>query len=119
MMMSPALSPLASDRRRFQRKAGDEGDKGYFLVAGHPARLVDWSFGGIGVVFDGSLSLGLGDEVELRIYDPAQEAWDSLTGRIRRVDSNGTLGITFADDGENTVRILIHLLSNRLARTLS
>ena len=57
--------------------------------------------------------------MELRIYDPAQEAWDSLTGRIRRVDSNGTLGITFADDGENTVRILIHLLSNRLARTLS
>lgn len=118
MMMSSAQPSMAGDRRRYQRKAGGD-DQGYFLVAGMPAKLVDWSFGGIGVLPGESLGLGAGDAVELRIYDPGQEIWETLPGLIRRVDSDGSLGIAFADDGENTVRILIHLLSNRLARTLS
>ena len=118
MMMSPSLSS-ETDRRRHQRKAGDVGDARYFMVAGLPARLVDWSFGGLGVTVAERVSFEIGEAVELRIYDPSQEIWETLNGHVRRIQYDGTIGITFADDGENTVRILIHLLSNRLARTLS
>ncbi|MEI6560215.1 MAG: PilZ domain-containing protein [Rhodospirillaceae bacterium] len=112
-------SPTARDRRRHPRKAGDDGDLGYFMVAGRPAKLVDWSFGGIGVQIAGQIRFRVADTVELRIFDPERDTWESLNGLIRRVEHDGTLGITFADDGENTVRVLLHLLSNRLARTLS
>ncbi len=118
-MMPSSLSSTVSERRRHQRKAGDGGDRGYFTVAGLPAKLVDWSFGGIGVAFDEPIRFGVDETVELRIYDPGQEIWESLDGHVRRVETDGTLGIAFADDGENTVRVLLHLLSNRLARTLS
>ena len=118
-MHSPTPSSITLDRRRHQRKSSGDGDEGYFMVAGQPAKLVDWSFGGIGVAVDEPLRFSTGDQVELRLYDPGQEGWEALDGEVRRVHHNGTLGISFADDGETTVRVLLRLLSNRLARTLS
>ena len=119
MLLSPSLSSIALERRRHQRKTGDGSDVGYFTVAGLPARLVDWSFGGIGVTIGERVRFTVEDAIELRVYDPGQECWETLEGRIRRIEPDGTLGISFADDGENTVRVLLHLLSNRIARTLS
>ena len=114
-----SMSSMVSERRRHQRKGGDADEQDYFTVAGLPAQLVDWSFGGLGVAIRSQRGFSIAEAVELRIYDCDQETWETLTGQIRRIDANGTLGIAFPDDGENTVRVLLHLLSNRLARTLS
>ncbi len=91
--MLPSPSSPQHDRRRHQRKGGDLGDRGYFTVGGLPAQLSDWSFGDLGVALGQPAQFGVDDVVELRIYNPAQECWDTLSGQIRRVEADGTLGI--------------------------
>ena len=104
---------LSRDRRQYQRLSQGGGD-GSFFVGGLPARLVDWSFGGLGVRFDAPARFPMESEVDIRLRDRETGAWETLTGLIRRTDPTGVVGIAFADDGETTVRVLLRLLGNRM-----
>jgi len=104
---------LSQDRRQHQRRSRD-GDGGSFFVGGLPARLVDWSFGGLGVRLDAPGRFDVASEVDIRLRDRETGTWETLTGLIRRIDPTGVVGIAFADDGETTVRVLLRLLGNRM-----
>ncbi len=119
--------PPVVDRRHHQRQAGSDFPRNNtkyqapdgITVAGRPARLVDWSFGGLGLQLERPDHFEVNTEVELRVYDLAQESWESLSAQIRRIEADGTLGLAFEDDGENNVRILLRLLNNRLIHIMS
>ncbi len=117
--MSSSQTPAAPDRRRHRRKTGSDGEAGCLTVAGLPAKLVDWSFGGLGLSVEQPNRLAVNEAVELRIFDQEQESWEALNGHIRRIEADGTLGVAFDDDGENTVRVLLRLLNNRLIHIMS
>jgi len=101
---------LPVNRRRHDRQLGDGG---YFVVAGKPARLVDWSFGGLALRMDEPADLPVSEDVDIRVFDAAVGAWEPLKGHVRRVDQKGVVGVAFADDGEASVRILLRLFGNR------
>lgn len=102
-----------TNRRRHDRQSGsDDG----FVVAGRPATLVDWSFGGLALRLDEPPELALAEEISVSVFDRGTGAWEVLTGQVRRIDPAGTVGVSFADDGEASVRLLIRLLGNRTSR---
>lgn len=100
-----------AERRQHRRQ---ENSDTAFIVAGKPAALVDWSFGGLGVRFDPPCELDVAQEVNIRVLDRRSDSWDELKGSVRRVDPSGLVGIEFADEGEATVRVLLRVLGNRL-----
>ncbi len=102
---------LSSNRRRHDRHMSDGA---LFVVAGKPARLVDWSFGGLALRMDEPVDFTVSEDVDIRIFDAAVGMWEALTGHVRRIDSRGLVGVAFADDGEASVRILLRLFGNRI-----
>ena len=105
------LTSIQSNRRRHDRQAASFD---CLVVAGRPATLVDWSFGGLALRLEDPTDLAVSEDVSMSVFDPATGNWEVLTGRVRRIDDgSGTVGISFADDGEASVRILIRLLGSR------
>jgi len=103
--------PSPSDRRQHQRLSADNAT---FIVAGLPAALVDWSFGGLGVQFDDPFDFEISQEVDIRVLDRRADTWEVLKGAVRRIEPAGVVGIEFSDEGEATVRVLLRVLGNRL-----
>ena len=106
--MSMSLSP---NRRRHDRHVSDGA---LFVVAGKPARLVDWSFGGLALRMEEPADFAISEEIDIRVHDAEVDAWETLQGHVRRVDSKGVVGVAFADDGEASVRILLKLFGSRM-----
>ncbi|WP_168220274.1 PilZ domain-containing protein [Azospirillum thermophilum] len=97
------------DRRRHARFAG--GD--YPLRVGRfPARLVNWSAGGVGVVLrDGTAGLQPGEAVTLGIPCDRTAAVAVFPGRVQHVDvSRGLVGVAFTADAEDAIRLLAEFL---------
>lgn len=107
------ITPADRDRRQFPRfpAVGPQ-----LTVSGRPARLVDWSFGGIGVRLDGGVDgFDPGEPVEIRVRRRATDRWETLRGQVARVDApESLLGMALDDDGSGSVRVLIELLATRL-----
>jgi hypothetical protein len=101
---------LPLNRRRHDRHMSEGG---YFVVAGKPARLVDWSFGGLALRMEEPADISVSEDVDIRVFDAAGGVWEGLKGHVRRIDSQGVVGVAFADDGEASVRILLRLFGNR------
>ncbi len=110
MSMSVSVS-MASNRRRHDRHLSDNA---LFVVAGKPARLVDWSFGGLALRMDEPADFVVAEEVDIRVFDADVGVWESLQGHIRRIDAKGVVGVALADDGEASVRILLRLFGHRM-----
>lgn len=97
------------DRRRHARFDG--GD--YPLRVGRfPARLVNWSAGGVGVVLrDGTGLLRPGETVTLGIPCDRTAAVAVFPGRVQHVDaSSGLVGVAFTAEAEVAVRLLAEFL---------
>lgn len=104
---------LANERRRHQRHAGD---RRYLEVAGRPARLLDWSFNGLGVQLDAeTVDIAAGAKVQLRILRKDETTWATLEATIRRIEvQDRIVGIELVGDDEQAVSILLELLGRRL-----
>ena len=102
-------TPQANRRRHDREHASYD----CLVVEGHPATLVDWSFGGLALRLEDQIDLAVSQQVAMSVFDPVTGAWELLTGHVRRIDPTGIIGVSFADDGESSVRVLIRLLGNR------
>ena len=93
------MSWTDKDRRRHARFSG----KDYPLLVGHcPARLIDWSAGGVCVSLLGGVgTFKPGDVVDIRVASDQILAVAVLIGTIIRTDpSEGAIGIALANEGD-------------------
>lgn len=103
----------SNERRRHQRHAGDSR---YLEVAGEPARLLDWSFSGLGAQLDSGVDrIALGQSVELRILRKDEVTWATLNAEVRRLEPEaGIVGTELVGDNDQAMSILLELLGRRL-----
>ena len=99
------------DRRKASRQRCQHD---YLKIADHPAVLVDWSFGGLGVRFNAPTELEVSQEVDIRIFDATTDQWETLDGIVRWVDAENMVGLEFKDADQRAIGILLRLLGNRL-----
>ena len=110
------LTPANDDRRKETRQAGEHD---CLQVEGRHAALVDWSFGGLGVRFEGAPDLKVDEEIDIRIFDPVSDQWEILEGVVRWSDADGMVGIEFKETDQRSVTILLRLLGSRLSEIKS
>ncbi len=110
------MTPAAAERRQHPRHPGNLS---YLQLDGRPARLIDWSFGGIGVkVEDGADMPAVEQNVEIRIFAREAGEWRTVKGRVQRADATErAVGVVFTDEGQSSVRLLIDLLGFRLGES--
>ena len=108
--------PANDDRRKSSRQSCQHD---YLQVEGRHAMLVDWSFGGLGIRFEGAADMTISEEVDIRIFDPVTERWETLEGIVRWVDDDGMVGVEFKETDQRAVGILLRLLGNRLSEAKS
>ena len=104
--------PANDDRRKEARQACEHD---YLEVEGRHATLVDWSFGGLGVRFDGPPDIKAAEEIDIRIFDPATDQWENLEGVVRWINEDGMVGVEFKQTDQRTVGILLRLLGNQFS----
>ncbi len=104
-------APANDDRRKSNRQTSN----GYLQVEGQLASLIDWSFGGIGIRFDGPVELEVSAEVDIRILDTVADRWEDIKGIVRWIDQDGKVGIEFTETDQRLVGILLRLLGKRLS----
>jgi len=104
--------PANDDRRKDLRQTCEHD---YLEVEGRHATLVDWSFGGLGVRFDGAVDMKVAEEIDIRIFDPVAEQWETLEGVVRWIDDHGMVGVEFKQTDQRAIGILLRLLGNRLS----
>ena len=99
-----------------QTPARNPGDHRYLLVGGCPARLIDWSFEGIGAQLADAGSLpDPGQAVEVKILHRDADGWTDLEATVQSVDADGrTLELGFTDRSERAAAALLSLLARRL-----
>ena len=102
------------DRRRADRQSCQHD---LLQVEGRRATLVDWSFGGLGVRFDGAVEMAVAEEIDIRIFDPVADCWETLEGIVRWIDADGMVGVEFKQTDQKAMGILLHLLGNQLSGT--
>ncbi len=105
-------TPANDDRRKSGRQSCQHD---YLEIEGRHATLVDWSFGGLGVRFEGGVDMKVDEEIEIRIFDPAADQWETLEGIVRWIDDEGMVGVEFKQTDQRAVGILLRLLGNRLS----
>ena len=106
------LSPPQKDRRRHSRQPCPHA---YLRAFGRDATLVDWSFSGLGLCFECPEGMKVGDEIEVNIFDPVGDKWETLRVVVRRIESGGTVGVEFYADDPNVESVVIRLLRTSLA----
>ncbi len=97
------------ERRQHERLAGED----YPLRVGRaPARLLDWSAGGLGVrLRDGVAGFVVGATVPVSIPSDATFAVAVFRARVQRMDAAAdTLGLAFLEEGADAVRLLTALM---------
>lgn len=104
--------PANDDRRKTSRRSCQHD---HLEVEGWQATLVDWSFGGLGVRFDGAAGVEAGEEIDIRIFDPVAEQWEILEGIVRWIDADGMAGVEFKQTDQRAAGILLRLMGSRLA----
>ena len=109
-------TPANDDRRKETRQAGEDDD---LRVEGRHATLVDWSFRGLGIRFEGTSDLQIDEEVDIRIFDPVGDHWETLQGVVRWADADGMVGVEFKETDQRAVTILLRLLGGRLSEMKS
>lgn len=112
---------IIREKRRFPRHPAD---RRCLRVAGRPAHLVDWSFGGIGVMMEAGAASSETDAagtplttrtaVEVDIPDRDGRDWSHLRGVVQRVESSGLVGIAFPEDDSAPTALLVRLMDFRL-----
>ncbi len=112
-MLPPMTRATSNERRRHLRHAGD---RRYLEVAGHPARLLDWSFSGLGAELEGGVAdLAVGQAVELRTLRKDEVTWATLSATIRRIEPDAAIvGVELVGDNDQAMAILLELLGHRL-----
>jgi c-di-GMP-binding flagellar brake protein YcgR len=105
--MSP---PANDDRRKTPRQpCRQDGDAG-----GRRAVLEDWSFGGIGVRFEGGSDVAVGEEIDIRLFDPHGNCWEVLEGVVRWIDDGGKVGVEFKQTDQRLIGLLMQLMGGDL-----
>ncbi len=102
-----------TDRRVHPRVSGPHF---YLLVDGQPARLVDWSFGGLGVRMEfGTGDLAPGSRVSLLILRNDGETWTTLRSIVRRVEpGENAVGVEL-EDAADGFPVMMELFHHKLA----
>lgn len=113
----PETASAADDPADRRRHARQRADRRYLTVAGRPGQLLDWSFGGIGAILDTPADgLAVGDRIVLRILRRDGVTWADLSAFLRRIEADGrTIGTELTEDGDDSVPVLLELLSHRLS----
>lgn len=104
------MSLMPSERRKHGRRPGQQE---YLRIGGHDARLVDWSFGGIGAELDTPGALVPGTDTAVSIRDRETDTWVDVPGIVRWIDGPW-IGIEFLPDAPNLSQSLLKLLRHRL-----
>ncbi len=110
-----AMSDTPAERRIHPRTPTEPI---YLMVAGRPARLLDWSFGGLRVrPEDGGGGFIVGQRVDVTVLRPDGHSWARLPVTIRHVDSDdgGALGMMLVDR-LSAFPLLLELFNHSLAR---
>ncbi|MEI6559710.1 MAG: PilZ domain-containing protein [Rhodospirillaceae bacterium] len=105
-------TPTRDDRRKSRRQSCEHD---YLQVDDRSAALVDWSFGGLGLRFDGGVDLTLGQAVTIRIFDAVSDRWEALEGVVRWIDPDGMVGVAFREADPRAPAILLRLLGSSLS----
>lgn len=90
----------------------------YLMVAGRPARLLDWSFGGLRVrAEEGAMGFVVGQRVDVTVLRPDGHSWARLPVIIRHIDhdDHGALGVMLVDR-LSAFPLLLELFNHSLAR---
>ena len=103
--------PANDDRRKNPRQSCRHD---YLQVEDRDARLVDWSFGGLGIRFDDAVDMEPGEEIDIRLFDPVADGWETLRGVVRWVEADGKVGVEFRQTDQHAITILLRLLGSRL-----
>lgn len=100
------------DRRQHPRHCGGGS---YLMINDIAAKLVDWSFGGIGVSIEDTKTFVVEQPVSINIFDRERNSWETLAGVVCRVEEiDKIIGIRLDEDDEQAIRLLLSLLGNRL-----
>lgn len=87
----------------------------YLLMDGQPARLVDWSFGGLGVRTEfGTAGLELGSRASLLILRNDGETWTTLHSIVRRVEPDLNLVGVELEDALEGFPVMMELFHHKL-----
>ncbi|OYQ35581.1 hypothetical protein CHU95_07610 [Niveispirillum lacus] len=110
-----AMSDTPAERRIHPRTPTEPI---YLMVAGRPARLLDWSFGGMRVrPEDQGGGFVVGQRVDVTVLRPDGHSWTRLPVTIRHVDHDdgGALGVMLVDR-LSAFPLLLELFNHSLAR---
>jgi hypothetical protein len=89
----------------------------YLMVAGHPARLLDWSFGGLRVRSEDGGDFDIGQRIDITILRPDGHSWARLPATVRYTEgaAGNTLGVMLVDR-LSAFPLLLELFNHSLAR---
>lgn len=110
-----AMSDTPAERRTHPRNPTEPI---YLMVAGRPARLLDWSFGGLRVRPEGGGDgFNVGQRVDVTVLRPDGHSWARLPVTIRHIahDEGGALGVMLVDR-LSAFPLLLELFNHSLAR---
>lgn len=110
-----AMSDTPAERRIHPRNPTEPI---FLMVAGCPARLLDWSFGGLRVrpEHDGC-GFATGQRVDITVLRSDGHSWARLPVTIRHIDTDdgGALGVMLVDR-LTAFPLLLELFNHSLAR---
>lgn len=110
-----ALSNTPAERRVHPRNPTEPI---YLLVAGRPARLLDWSFGGMRIgPEDGADGFVVGQRVDVTVLRPDGRTWARIPVIIRHIDHKPRLALgVMLTDRLAAFPLLLELFNHSLAR---